>query len=230
MAIIIDSQMPSNVGQASSAGVNSFSYSFTNTSGTLLVVGIVFGGGGSAAISSVTYASATMTFINNTRPNGTTGLVAMYYLLNPATGSNTVSITGSGNDPVGRIISGALSLTGHDPVNPIAQSTTANSGIPRNTVSLTNTATSSLIVDCQGNGNTMGATSSKSLSWLLNVNTSAAANNAASSTANGGGGVNINYPGAGADFWAAVAAEIIVPTDIQMFDQTPGTCISLRKF
>lgn len=98
------------------------SWSFTNNSGNLLVLGIGISIlAGTDLVTAVTYNGVAMTRIGykgNANGGGIAGY--LYYLLAPATGSNTIAITATGAT---RIESYAASYTGVKQATPDATST-----------------------------------------------------------------------------------------------------------
>src|SRR4051812_6117328 len=115
----------------SSAGFNGagspWTYSFNNASGTLLVVGVLATctSGATVTISGVTYNGVAMTAVPSGTVSWSSGAskITFFYLLNPATGSNTVSITWSASSGAIDSISGAISFTGNDAANPVRSTT-----------------------------------------------------------------------------------------------------------
>ncbi len=78
---------------------NNYTAAFTATGGNLLIVGIAgdattaYGGGAHNDITSVTYAGATMTGASSYTTDGSEQrFTYLYYLLNPATGSNNIVV------------------------------------------------------------------------------------------------------------------------------------------
>jgi len=212
--LTVDSQMPSQAGQASAGGATSLTYSFTNSAGTLLVVcaDIGSGFGGSGTITGITYNGVSMTS-SVTRRNGNNAdaQVGLFYLLNPATGAHNVVVSATNTDANGIIISGAISFTGNDTSTPIKQSTAADDGGVNGTtasVNVTSTTSGNIVVDCANNGTSMG-TSSNTLTWKKNADAGDFGNNAASSYASSSGGtVTMKYTGNGNDSRAIVAVEV----------------------
>jgi hypothetical protein len=87
MAIAVDSSLTEQIRSSGST----FSYSFTNTAGNILVVGVW---GEFADTIALTYNSVALTRLNwITSNSGTTGF-GLYYLMNPATGANNLDSSG----------------------------------------------------------------------------------------------------------------------------------------
>lgn len=208
--LAVDSEMPAQSGANSADGATTLTYSFTNTAGTLLLVGVVVGSGSTIPTITVTYGGVSMTsVVSESFDNNTLGKAQLFRLLSPATGANNVVVTVTNNNGSGAIISGAISFTGNDTTTPVAQTAVANDGGATSTTSsvmINGTTSGNIVVDLSGNGTSMG-TSGKTLSWKKNVDANQL-NNAASSRAAAGGNVTMSYTGNGNDFWVSVAAEV----------------------
>lgn len=140
---------------------NNGSFTFSHTcSGTdrLLIVVLTARGGASDTISGVTYNGVAMTRIRAKDHSSSTEWIYIYALLNPATGSNTVSVTKSASN-----VSywGAVSYTGVDQ----SQTLTAITGeSTSNVISLTSTVdNSAMFVWVQNSVNTVGASTGSTL-------------------------------------------------------------------
>lgn len=153
---------------ASSAGSittgNSISYSHTcSGSDRLLIVGISAADDDQRTISSMTYGGVAMT--RAIRRVSTAGFddhwIELWYLVNPATGSNTVSISLSGT--VDRAAySNALSLTGVDQTTPLDATNSAIGDSASPSVNVTTTVDNAWAVDYaisddSGTGSSPGA-------------------------------------------------------------------------
>jgi hypothetical protein len=211
-AIAVDSEMPSDTGESGGNGVTSTNYSFTNTAGTFLVCGVVLGDGDETdSIDSITYAGASLGAADTSIRvyNNTFGRISIYHSTSPATGSNTLAITSSGNS--GSIISGCISFTGVDLENPIIQSATNHdAGSPGTTASVdvTGTTPESVIVDLAGAGASFSA-NANTLTWRRNVDSGMYVNNGDSTYASGTGGtVTMSHTIGASDYWGAVAVEL----------------------
>ncbi|MDR3642147.1 MAG: fibronectin type III domain-containing protein [Candidatus Doudnabacteria bacterium] len=205
--VAVDSVSPTAGNSVKNANLT---YSFTNTAGTLLIV-CATAGDPSQSISGITYGSAAMSLVAGVRSHdGTTGAYSsLWYLLNPATGANSVVVTKSGSAAGGEIISGAVSFTGNDSANPIAQSVSNHGASGTSaTVAASGTTAGNMLVDCATNGSPIGS-SSQTLNFKTNTDSSEYGNNAASSyAATTGGSVTMGYTGNSNDGWGIVAAEI----------------------
>jgi hypothetical protein len=87
-----------NVGKAENNGAISLSTSFTVASGSNRLMVFVIGHNGS--ISSVTYAGVAATKLTS-QNSANYGTLDFWYLISPATGANTVAVSGSGGFAVG---------------------------------------------------------------------------------------------------------------------------------
>src|SRR3990167_8066727 len=125
----------------------SFTWNHTCTgSNLILVVGISWFD--NTTISSITYAGNSLTNIRQD-DNGTTIHSALYYILDPSTGSNAIVITFSGNtDARG----GAISLTGVQQSSQPDANNGANGSDTTQTVDVTTVADNCWVIDCCSSG------------------------------------------------------------------------------
>lgn len=208
-ALAVDSRMPSAVGDGAT-GVTSRSFSFTNTAGTLLVCGSVIGNTVVSTITGMTYAGAAMTSAGTavTWDSGNS-VAAVFYKLSPATGANTVAITGTG---VGggstAMTSGCISYTGNDTTTPIKTYLTNTGSGTSASVAMTSTTSGNKIWDVAGAGSSMTA-DTQTLSWVNNLSSASAGGNGRSSEANGSGGtVTMAHTISATDSFGVVGVEI----------------------
>lgn len=132
MAIAFDAA--TSGGTQSSTGPLNFNHTCTGTNGLLFVN--AFGGDGADVVTGITYNSVAMTFIAKVL-GGVNHYSYLYYLINPATGTNQVSISYSGNHFMS---GGAASYTGCDQSSqPDASTTNTGNGTTLST-SLTSIA------------------------------------------------------------------------------------------
>ncbi len=207
MAVVFDALGPGSSGQGS-ANVSSISWSHTCTpSGTnlLLIVGVGMGGGTSGISLTTTYAGVPMTSAGLVLSNNQfDGFVQLFYLVAPATGTNTVLITvdsGQQRDLNG----GSLSFINVDQTTPLANTAT-NFGFTTNpTVGITS-STGNIVVDAAVCGSAI-ASSGQTLQWLSNLNGNSGAGNAAQSTAAGASSVTMSYATAN-DWWGIIAVDV----------------------
>ena len=212
--LAVDSEMPSNVAAFSADAATSLSFSFNNAAGTLLVCAVVCGGADTGStINSITFDSASMGTADITRRagNNTEGLLAIYHLLSPSTGSKTLAIGTSAHG--GSIIAGCISFTGNDASTPIINPVAANdngTGSNPATVNMTSTGSNNILVALAGGGSDF-TSNTNTLSALKNINGTYAMNNFSMTRAAGTGGtVTMSSTMSGADFWAIGAVEVAI--------------------
>lgn len=174
-----------------------------------LYVAVIVGAGtdGSYAISGVTYNGVALTFLGRRHSNDATfGYVELWRLVNPASGTNTVSVsftgTLAGSDV---IIGGSVSFNNVDQTTPDENFTSAAGESTAPSVNVTS-RTGDRVLDavCTGTGVT---SSGQTLKWSLNQNSSSAAGNGAQSTAAGGASIAMSYV-VGSDYWAIVGVSV----------------------
>ena len=120
----------------------SASFSHTSAGGTdLIVVGVVSYGGTSDTVTGITYNGVAMTVASQFHETLSPMNSAIFYLLAPASGSNTVAITISGSPTAYSCY--AVDLTGVDTSSPIG--TTLQNAVPSGSVNVTPTAASGAI-------------------------------------------------------------------------------------
>lgn len=216
MALAIDSQMPTATG-ASITNNTVLTYSFTNTAGTFLLVGLGWGNSAVASlvISSVTYNGVGMTVSVSVGYDGAAhnqSGTAIASLLNPATGANNVVVTLTGSiSSLTAIHSGAMSFTGNDTSTPVVASSGKTnfreSAGTTATVTSGTTTSGNIAVAQMAAGSGYSATS-QTLSWSKNVNTNSAGGNGAMTYANGTGGAIAFSNTIGSDFMGMVCLEV----------------------
>lgn len=207
MAVLFDAVGPSAAG-AGVAGGTTLSWSHTCTgTNRLLTVAVAVGTGGTDSMTaSATYAGVAMTSAGKVHTNGyINGYVQLFYLVAPPTGANTVVVTTSAAPS--SIVGGSVSFTGADQTTPLGTAQTAFGNGTAASVAVASTTTGNMVVDAIADGSG-GETSSKTLRWKKDLNTSTAAGNAAQSTAAAGGSVTMSYT-TNSDYWGIVAAEVL---------------------
>lgn len=150
MAIAFDSTTSST-----GTSVSGLTYSFTNTAGDLVVVGVCLNDATTARTTGVTYAGVAMTKAveNNDDSPGSQTSTSIWYLASPATGANNVII--STNTSGININSGAISLSGTHTASPLGATTTKNQANGTTcTQDLTTTYNNSIVIDCWGQSGT----------------------------------------------------------------------------
>src|SRR5215218_1188399 len=126
--VLFDAVGPSSAGQGQAGGASPLTWSHT-CAGTnrVLLVGVVLASTNDAAINTtVTYNGVAMTSVaGEVHTNaGTAGYAELFYLVAPATGTNTVSVAITGATVEG-LECGSVSLNSVDQTTPIAHQATA---------------------------------------------------------------------------------------------------------
>lgn len=217
MALAVDSQESSNAGHNATNPATTLSWSFNNVAGTILVVGAnaeSTGTGSSAAITGVTYNSVALTKAGSQGWAGTgpSSEVSIWYLLNPATGSNTVSVSASfANTTVTDIIGGAISFTGNATSTPFGTAAGAKldtgAGSTSPSVTVNSTTANNYVLAMMGTGTGYSSTSN-TLTWSLNVSTNMAGDNSAMTYQLVSGSSTTMTDTVTQDWWGIVAAEL----------------------
>lgn len=224
-AVVVDAVGPAGgAGAGSSVGgglTSPLTYTHTVTgSQTVLYIGVVAGivsfGAHPAGnqdsdfvITGVTYNGVAATQVGtNLHPNNsTTGYVALYRLVAPSTGTNTVSISFTLANPSSfdTVAAGSISFTGVDPVTPDSNLTTAtgNGTGPAVTVS---SAVGNQVLNLLGDGAAV-TSSANTLQWNKNLGNNSSGGNGAMATAAGSGSVPMSYV-IGSDNWALMGLSI----------------------
>lgn len=211
-ALAVDSEMPTSAGQGS-ATVNTLSFSFTNTAGTLLVCGVMAGGisGTVPTINNPTYNSVSMgtpDITKSAHQGNLGGLMAIYHLLTPATGANTFAVTTTGTVP--ELLAGCISFTGNDTSTPIKQTGSANEGGVSGTalaLTLAGVVSGNIPVAFCGGASTLTA-ENQTLSWLKNVDVGSSLGNGAMTRSASSGSVAFTCTQSPGDWWAFTGVEI----------------------
>lgn len=210
--LAINSQESSN--NAHNSTTSPLTWSFTNTAGTKLVVcASVNNSSGSPTIGAVSYNGVAMTAIPGATFTDATNFVVIkcFYLDSPATGSNTVSVAGSGMID---IIAGAISFTG-------AASGTSGFGTPATANSTTSTTPATVAVNSTINGDIVlgAATAGNSFSSFTSPTTKSASlgvsgvdagnNFALTQQSTSGGSATISDTLSSANPWDIIGFEVI---------------------
>lgn len=218
MPVAVDSEMASNVGfgVAGSPPTSPQTFSFNNVAGSLLValLGIGLPSGSPATFGTITYNGVTMTkLLEATTTGGANGgKVALFYLLNPATGSQTLSY-GFTTSSVVEVWGGCTSFTGNDPVNPFVQSTSAQGTSAAAAATLSGVQSGNLTICGAGAGTAMSA-QTQTLTWAKNVDNSSSAGNGRASRSASTGSVTHSFTVGASDSWVAAIAEIAAATAV----------------
>lgn len=139
MAVAVDA-----VSSAAGGSASNFSWAHTcSGSDRLLMLGIAWYDS-IDTISSVTYNSVAMTAVPSSSKSIGQYTVVLYYLTNPASGSNTVAVTFSGG--VFDFGGGAISFTGADQTTPLGTAATASGTSTTPSVAVTS-ASGEIVLD-----------------------------------------------------------------------------------
>lgn len=174
MALAVDSVESGGTAHRGTTSGTALTWSFTNTAGNLLLVGIVAtvqNGAVAPVITAVSYNSVAMTAIGTAVGwDGNFSITQWYYLTNPATGANTVSVTATGTTSFA-VLAGAMSFSGADTGTPVGTPTTGStaSGTSVSAGNIT-TASGNYVVAVGGFGSGVGgaAGSGFTLTFALN--------------------------------------------------------------
>jgi hypothetical protein len=205
MALAVNSQMPSGVGVTSTT--SPWTWSFTNTSGTLLY--LFFTIDGNFTTPTATYGGTSMTMLGASPANiGGGGSIYLFRLLSPATGANNFVITWSTGTLTA--IAAAISFTGN-------ASTPDNGGATIFGYSSFGTVHSLTVGSLSGNIVIMGtaygdsghSTQSGTLSALKEVNSGSFANNlAVQYQSASAGSTAMTDTGTVSTSWATIGIEV----------------------
>lgn len=204
-----------------SSGSGPFTLSHTVTgSETLLVVGVSHYDS-SDTVTGVTYNGVSMTEVPSGSVNNGQYYVDLFYLINPTTGTNNVSVSVSGS--VFEIGYGSVSFTGAHQSAPLGTAVTATGSdtTPTATVS---SASGELVVDTITivHSGTLGVGAGQTSRW--NAVGTSGFTKYAGSTEPGAGSVTMSWTNSTSQAWASVAVPIkpssgasaVVPTRLLM--------------
>ncbi len=203
MAVAFDAVGPSSTGTGT-AGTTNITWSHTcSGSDRLLVVGVAFSQTDTGVTTTVTYNGVSMTSLGKAHTNNqTSGFVELFYLVAPATGTNTVSYTASTSGDLG---GGSVSFTGVDQTTPVANTATNFGTGTSVSLSVTNTS-GNMVVDAMASGSDIFS-SSQTIRWNLFLNNNGAAGNSAQSTSTSTGSVSMGYTIA-SDWWGIIGTSV----------------------
>ena len=213
MAVAFDAVGPAGGGGTASA-TSPLTWTHINGgSATCIVIGATIFTGSSNVITAVTYGGVSCTLAGFVvSGSGGAGGIAMYYLVNPPTGSNTVSVTFTGGNDT---VAGSISFTGSGstgtPVTGSSSGSTASI-----TASVSNTTTGGMVAAacCYGGTAliTITGTNGVTAQWFKAGSTNSGADNGAGgNVASTGGGASqtVGFTDTGTDFWGIVAMELL---------------------
>jgi len=227
MAVAFDAVGPSGGGGAGSSNPTSpltWSHTCTGTN-RVLYVGVVIGdrnNDADQAITGVTYNSVALTKIGSTIHTGANhfGFIELWRLINPDTGSNTVSVswTNSSPDVLDSIEAGSVSFTGvHQTTPEVSAHTTNNTGSGSSFSLSVTSSTGNAVLDVAGWGTDFNHStpSTQTTRWNLNLGGSTGASNGIQSSADGAASVSMGHSSeGGSDIWATIGIDIAIASDI----------------
>ena len=212
MALTIDSEMPTQTGFAGT-GLTTYTFSFTNTAGTFLQVHMVGTIGTGDTITAMSYNGVAMDRIDQYVHTGTSlAYGGVGTLKNPATGSNTVSITMGSSS--GTCEAGCISFSGQHASAPVGNIVTlfsdggtyGSSSHPFVTVS---SAADNIVTGTFGHGCNISAVD-HTLSWRTANSCSSALQTGACERQAGAASVTTGYTvGASGDWVYIIGMEIV---------------------
>lgn len=208
--LAIDSQ--ESGGTAHRTTTTTLSWTFTNTAGTLLVCGFVLTHSAAAAsvTSGPTYNSVSMgTQDVSVNWDGTNSLGRIYHLVSPATGANTVSITGTN---VEAILGGCISFTNQN-ATPIGGTSSGSGtvGATTATAGALTVASGNYLFACGGWGSGTGGTAGTGFTTTALINGSGNTGGddfLAEYKLSTGGSTTPTFTWTGSDLWGIVVVEV----------------------
>lgn len=217
MALVVDSEMASNVG----FGVAGLSpnppatpqtFSFTNAAGTVLYLFVILSvnTGGTTSFGTVSYNSVSMANIVNQTTASGASRIGVFRLLSPDTGANTISIahtTVPGGANQSAIEAGCISFTGNDMTTPEIQSSGSNGSSTTAAASLSGVTAGNITICGAGAGSSMSA-QTQTLSWSNNVQATSQAGNGRASRSVSSGSVTHSFTISSSDSWATAIVEV----------------------
>ena len=205
--VLFDAVGPGAAGTNVTFG-NSLSWTHT-CSGTnrVLLVGVAVGADPTTGLTlSVTYNGVAMTQAAlEYTGDDTNGNAQLFYLVNPATGPNTVQVTVTGGS--GDLEAGSVSFTNVNQSAPIRNTALTNSPGSANPSIQVTSASTDMVVDVLAAGSAV-TSSGTTLRWMNNNSDGTGGGNGAQSTANGASSVTMNYV-ISSDEWALIATSLM---------------------
>lgn len=231
MAVVFDNVGPSSAGTGGTGPPTSpitWTHVMTATSLPIILVGIGVGVKSSAGsahtpgnedgdfvITAVTANGVSLTLVPGslTHNSGTTGYVNWYYLLNPPSGSLSMSVSFTNVNAFSEdaIECGSVSFNGVDQTIPFA-SKVLNSGTGTSSTISVPSNTSNMVAGLCGAGSNLSAPTGGTGRWLNNINTNTSGGNGAVQTAPGAGGLTLGYTITPSDGWGFSAIELLAGT------------------
>jgi hypothetical protein len=218
MTLLIDSQESVGTGHrvAGSGNPSPLTWSFNNAAGNLLLVlAIATTAPGTASLGAVTYNGVAMTLAVSVSWDSGASVAGLYYLVNPATGSNTVSVSASWTSPNNpAILAGAISFSGANTSGPIgstsSNSLSSGSGSTTPTAGSITAASGNYVLGGGGSGTsgTYTPNSGQTETFSLSGSNATAGDNLwADYEHSSGSAINLGFT-IPQDYWGMVAAEV----------------------
>lgn len=216
MAVTFDAVGPSATGFVNTSVAQNGTVTWTHVvgsgTGRYLLVGFSLGAAAAtatAATFTVTFAGSTMTQLAKVEAyasGGGNGEVFLYGLLNPTSGSGTVSITTSG---AGTITGGSLSFAGASGVGTAVSASGHSTTV---SVSVTGASANNMVGAQIGAGSALSSTGNTQEYIATGNGSTSAGNSAGSVSASAAGTVTMTGTVSAADDWGVIAVEIIAAT------------------
>lgn len=214
-------QIAVNAVTTSTGDISSRTFSHTVAGeNRLLIVGISLESGASdKRVTSVSYAGQSLTRLDEKQSPGGDPRADVWYLVNPPTGTNNVTVTLQNSNKVGI---GAISFTGVDQTNPVSGVVTGggSSGTPNLSVS---SKSGDLVMDVVASlASSISPGSGQTQRWNLDMGGSGKRGGA--STKSGASSTSMTW--SGSEKWAGVGFSINVlqiPTKVSFEQQPTGT-------
>lgn len=223
--LTVNSQMPA--GTCVTTTASPWTWSFTNTAGTVLYLFVEIAGTTSPT-TTVTYSGAAMTQLGSVETSANGGFVLLFRRSVPATGANNFVVTWNTGTQVA--IGCAISFTGNN-ANPDGgmATTLGYGGTASATASLTLSSTTVGNVVIQGTcyGDAPRSTQSGTLSSFLEVNNLSFCNNEATQfQASSSGTTTVSQTSAAVTSWATIAIEVRAASNPSSpITALPNTCV-----
>lgn len=215
MAVAVDSQESAGAGHRGTTSGTALTWSFTNTAGTLAVMAIIVTevtAGGGVAVTQVRYNGIDFTSAGTaiTWSSGS-NLAILYYLLNPATGANTASVTATGHGSFA-VIAGMVTFTGAHASAPIGTTASSTGSSAHATTAAITAASGGYIVGTggQGSGGAMAPDSGWTETWeKVGSGSTAGDDGECVIKAATGAALTPGFTWSASDNWGMFAAEIL---------------------
>lgn len=224
MAVTFDAVGPGSSGSSAPSGNPPAALTWSHTisgSNRLVVVTAIVSASTDAGISlSVTFGGVAMNATGAIHSNNSTvGFMQMFWLIAPATGAQTVSVSGTAGSVSYRFYGGSVSFNGVDQTYGVRNiKSVASAGVnPSVTVV---SYPGNMVVDGICNGNSIPV-SNQTVRWSEAITNGTAAGNGGSSTADGLQSVTMNYTTAN-DQYAMIAMDVISVANLALcFKSSP---------